>query len=109
MITSLFLASLITGGRLCALIGVPWRGGQFQHPQHGATFLGQYVRKGAEIAEHAETPGHTYALYFMYYLYLYTLYISYTMFILYLLLLRYLPAGGRRHRSCNNNNNNNRT
>ena len=52
--------SIMSGGRLCALIGVPWRGGQFEHPQHGATVLNQYVRKGAESAEHAETPGHTY-------------------------------------------------
>ncbi len=49
-----------SGGRLCTLIGVPWRGVSFSTLSTGRFVLKQYVRKGAESAEHAETAGYTY-------------------------------------------------
>ena len=50
----------ISGGRLCALIGVPWRGVSFSTLSTGRFVLQQYICKGAESAEHAETAGYTY-------------------------------------------------
>ena len=49
-----------SGGRLCTLIGVPWRGVSFSTLSTGRFVLKQYIRKGAESAEHAETAGYTY-------------------------------------------------
>ena len=50
----------ISGGRLCTLIGVPWRGVGFSTLGTGWSVLKQYICKGAESAEHAETAGYTY-------------------------------------------------
>ena len=50
----------ISGGRLCTLIGVPWRGVSFSTFSTGRFVLKQYICKGAESAEHAETAGYTY-------------------------------------------------
>ena len=52
--------SLFSGGRLCTLIGVPWRGVSFSTLSTGRFVLKQYICKGAESAEHAETAGYTY-------------------------------------------------
>ena len=41
-------------------IGVPWRGVSFRTLSTGRFVLNQYVCKGAESAEHAETVGYTY-------------------------------------------------
>ena len=49
-----------SGGRLCTLIGVPWRGVSFSTLSTGRFVLKQYLCKGAESAEHAETAGYTY-------------------------------------------------
>ena len=49
-----------SGGRLCTLIGVPWWGVSFSILSTGRFVLKQYIRKGAESAEHAETAGYTY-------------------------------------------------
>ena len=49
-----------SGGRLCTLIGVPWRGVSFSTLSTGRFVLKQYICKGAESAEHAETAGYTY-------------------------------------------------
>ena len=49
-----------SGGRLCALIGVPWRGVSFSTLSTGRFVLKQHICKGAESAEHAETAGYTY-------------------------------------------------
>ena len=49
-----------SGGRLCAPIGVPWRGVSFCTLSTGRIVLKQYARKGAESAKTSETPGHTY-------------------------------------------------
>ena len=51
---------LRSGGRLCTLIGVPWRGVSFSTLSTGRFVLKQYICKGAESAEHAETAGYTY-------------------------------------------------
>ena len=48
-----------SGGRLCTLIGVPWRGSVLAPSARGGV-LKQYICKGAESAEHAETAGYTY-------------------------------------------------
>ena len=50
----------LSGGRLCTLIGVPWRGVSFSTLSTGRFVLKQYICKGAESAEHAETAGYTY-------------------------------------------------
>ena len=50
----------LSGGRLCTLIGVPWRGVSFSTLSMGRFVLKQYICKGAESAEHAETAGYTY-------------------------------------------------
>ena len=50
----------VSGGRLCTLIGVPWRGVSFSTLSTGRFDLKQYICKGAESAEHAETAGYTY-------------------------------------------------
>ena len=50
----------ISGGRLCTLIGVPWRGVGFSTLSTGRFVLKQHICKGAESAEHAETAGYTY-------------------------------------------------
>ena len=50
----------ISGGRLCTLIGLPWRGVSFSTLSTGRFVLKQYICKGAESAEHAETAGYTY-------------------------------------------------
>ena len=52
--------TLSSGGRLCTLIGVPWRGVSFSTLGMGRFVLKQYICKGAESAEHAETAGYTY-------------------------------------------------
>ena len=49
-----------SGGRLCTLIGVSWRGVSFSTLSTGRLVLKQYICKGAESAEHAETAGYTY-------------------------------------------------
>ena len=49
-----------SGSRLCTLIGVPWRGVSFSTLSTGRFVLKQYICKGAESAEHAETAGYTY-------------------------------------------------
>ena len=49
-----------SGGRLCTLIGVPWRGVSFSTLSTGRFVLKQYMCKGAESAEHAEKAGYTY-------------------------------------------------
>ena len=49
-----------SGGRLCTLIGVPWRGVSFSTLSTGRFVLIQHICKGAESAEHAETAGYTY-------------------------------------------------
>ena len=49
-----------SGGRLCTPIGVPWRGVSFSTLSTGRFVLKQYICKGAESAEHAETAGYTY-------------------------------------------------
>ena len=49
-----------SGGRLCTLIGVPWRGVSFSTLSTGRFVLKHYICKGAESAEHAETAGYTY-------------------------------------------------
>ena len=49
-----------SGGRLCTLIGVPWRGVSFSTLSTGRFVLKQYICKGAQSAEHAETAGYTY-------------------------------------------------
>ena len=51
---------LYSGGRLCTLIGVPWRGVSFSTLSTGRFVLKQYICKGAESAEHADTAGYTY-------------------------------------------------
>ena len=51
---------VISGGRLCTLIGVPWRGVSFSTLSTGRFVLKQNICKGAESAEHAETAGYTY-------------------------------------------------
>ena len=53
-------AYLHSGGRLCALIGVPWRGVSFSTLSTGRVVLKQYVWTGVESAKQAETPWHTY-------------------------------------------------
>ena len=53
-------AYVYSGGRLCTLIGVPWRGVSFSTLSTGRFVLKQYICKGAESAEHAETAGYTY-------------------------------------------------
>ena len=50
----------ISGGRLCTLIDVPWRGVSFSTFSTGRFVLKQHICKGAESAEHAETAGYTY-------------------------------------------------
>ena len=50
----------MSGGRLCTLIGVPWRGVCFSTLSTGRFVLKQYICKGAESAENAETAGYTY-------------------------------------------------
>ena len=52
--------SQYSGGRLCTLIGVPWRGVGFSTLSTGRFVLKQHIRKGAESAEHDETAGYTY-------------------------------------------------
>ena len=42
------------------LIGVPWQGVSFSTFSTGWFVLKQYICKGAERAEHAETAGYTY-------------------------------------------------
>ena len=54
------LGLLRSGGRLCTLIGVPWRGVSFSTLGTGRFVLQQYVCKGAKSADHAETAGYTY-------------------------------------------------
>ena len=49
-----------SGGRLCTLTGVPWRGVSFSTLSTGQFVLKQCICKGAESAEHAETAGYTY-------------------------------------------------
>ena len=49
-----------SGGRLCTLIGVPWRGVSFSTLSTGRCVLKQHICKGAESAEHAEMAGYTY-------------------------------------------------
>ena len=51
---------MYSGGRLCTLIGVPWRGVSFSTLSRGRFVLKQHICKGAESAEHAETAGYTY-------------------------------------------------
>ena len=51
---------VLSGGRLCTLIGVPWRGVSFSTLSTGRVVSKQYICKGAESAEHAETAGYTY-------------------------------------------------
>ena len=51
---------ILSGGRLCTLVGVPWRGVSFSTLSTGRFVLKQYICKGAESAEHAETAGYTY-------------------------------------------------
>ena len=51
---------LASGGRLCTLIGVPWRGVSFSTLSKGRFVLKQHLCKGAGSAEHAETAGYTY-------------------------------------------------
>ena len=58
--TELPLQNLFSGGRLCTLIGVPWRGVSFSTLSTGRCVLKQYICRGAESAEHAETAGYTY-------------------------------------------------
>ena len=50
----------VSGGRLCTLIGVPWRGVGFSTLSTGRCVLKQHICKGAESAEHADTSGYTY-------------------------------------------------
>ena len=49
-----------SGTRLCALIGVPWRGFSFSTFSTGWFVLKRYVCTGAESAKTSETPGDTY-------------------------------------------------
>ena len=42
------------------IIGVPWRGVSFSTLSTGRFVSKQYICKGAESAEHAETAGYTY-------------------------------------------------
>ena len=49
----------LSGGRLCTLIGVAWQGVSFSTLSTGRFVLKQYICKGAESAEHAETAGYT--------------------------------------------------
>ena len=51
------IGSLRSGGRLCTLIGVPWRGVSFSTLSTGRFVIKQYICNGAESAEHAETQG----------------------------------------------------
>ena len=51
---------VVSGGRLCTLIGVPWRGVSFSTLSTGRFALKQRICKGAESSEHAETAGYTY-------------------------------------------------
>ena len=53
-------APYYSGGRLCTLIGVPWRRVSFSTLSTGRFVLKQHICKGAESAEHAETAGYTY-------------------------------------------------
>ena len=53
-------AEELSGGRLCTLIGVAWRGVSFSTLSTGRFVLKQHICKGAESAEHAETAGYTY-------------------------------------------------
>ena len=57
---NVFFNCYFSGGRLCTLIGVPWRGVSFSTLSRGRFVLKQYICKGAESAEHAETAGYTY-------------------------------------------------
>ena len=50
----------MSGGRLCTLIGVPWRGVSFSTLSTGRFVFKQHICKGAESAEKAETAGYTY-------------------------------------------------
>ena len=50
----------MSGGLLCTLIGVPWRGVSFSTLSTGRFLLKQCICKGAESAERAETAGYTY-------------------------------------------------
>ena len=49
-----------SGGRLCTLIGVPWRVVGFSTLSTGRFVLKQQACRGAESAEHADTAGYTY-------------------------------------------------
>ena len=60
LLVCLRLYSYYSGGRLCTLIGVPWRGVSFSTLSTGRFVSKQYICKGAESAEHAETAGYTY-------------------------------------------------
>ena len=60
MISSSMITGITSGGRLCTLIGVPWRGVSFSTLSTGRLVLKQHICKGAASAEHAETAGYTY-------------------------------------------------